>query len=92
MKWVVRYLNERQIKKAVRDMRPSTREAFVNAIQDFENEGPRPAGWITAPLKGDRQGQMKLKLDRNHRLIYTVMVDILTITLVKVGPRGNVYH
>lgn len=91
MKWKVQYKNERQIKKAIRSMRPSTREAFFNAIMDLQEEGPFPKGWVAEPLKRDLKGKIKLRLDRNHRVIYEVEDNVLTITIIKAGPRGSIY-
>jgi mRNA-degrading endonuclease RelE of RelBE toxin-antitoxin system len=72
-------------------MRPSVRRAFVQAVMDLKEEGPRPSGWIIKQLHGKFSDLVCLKLDYRHRMIYSVVSNVLTIEIIEVSTRENAY-
>jgi len=69
----------------------ATRARFLAAIDDLEEQGPRPKGWIAGPLQNDPQDRWRLKINRSYRIIYHVFQQVLQIEIVTAGPREGIY-
>lgn len=46
----------------------------------------RLSGWHDEPLKGQRQGQRSIRLNRQWRAIYKIKNDELILTILEVTP------
>lgn len=60
-------------------------DSALTAIQLSPKLGPH-----IEPLDGRYKGLMKYRLG-NFRIIYSIEDDILVVTVVAIGPRGDVY-
>ncbi|MBI4374250.1 MAG: hypothetical protein HY542_05170 [Deltaproteobacteria bacterium] len=92
MTWMVKYRDPKRIEKAISRMRPSVRRAFAQAVIDLKSEGPRPLGWHVKDLAADYRGMMSLRLDYHHRMVYSVVREILTIEIIEVSTREGAYR
>ncbi len=65
----------KQFEKQLRKLPSHIKEAISIWVQSVEEEGIREIrklkGYHDEPLKGDRQGQRSVRLNRAYRLIYT---------------------
>jgi proteic killer suppression protein len=78
----------KQLRKAPRVIQLKLRD-WVNAIQDYGlAEVRQQPGYHDEPLKGRREGQRSVRLNRQWRAIYTLEADdsITLITIEEVTP------
>ena len=61
-------------------------QRILNRIDSLA-EDPRPAG--AEKLSGDEKYRIR---QGNYRILYTIEDDIITVTIVKVGHRRDVYR
>ncbi len=67
---------------------PRHAQAQVTALIDALATEPRPAGLV--PLKGQWRGYYRVRTG-NYRVIYAVEDEVLSVLVVKVGDRKEVY-
>jgi mRNA interferase RelE/StbE len=61
-------------------------QRIINRI-DFLKENPRPPG--CEKLSGQERYRVR---QGNYRIVYSIQDDVLTIMVVKIGHRRNVYR
>ncbi len=71
--------------KALRRMPRTMAQRFLAAFDRLEADDTE--GLDIKPLKG-RDGYLRLRIGR-YRAIYTITMELV---VVRVGPRGDVYH
>ena len=71
--------------KALRRMPRTMAQRFLAAFDRLEADDTE--GLDIKPLKG-RDGYLRLRIGR-YRAIYTITMELV---VVRVGPRGGVYH
>ena len=78
----------RRAQKSLTRIRPADRDKVRAAIFAL-SEDPRPHGvWM---LKGKRGDYLRLRV-RDYRVIYRVQEEILTVLVIRVGHRREVYR
>ncbi len=72
-----------------KDLRPIPKKDVQRILQRIDGlaEDPRPAG--AEKLSGDEKYRIR---QGNYRILYTIEDDIITVTIVKVGHRRDVYR
>ncbi len=78
----------RRAQKSLARLRPTDREKVTAAIVAL-SEDPRPHGVRT--LKGKRGDYLRLRVG-DYRVIYRVQEEILTVLVIRVGHRREVYR
>jgi mRNA interferase RelE/StbE len=78
----------RRAQKSLARLRPTDREKVRDAIFAL-SEDPRPHGVRT--LKGKRGDYLRLRVG-DYRVIYQVQQEILTVLVIRVGHRREVYR
>ena len=73
----------------VKDLRPIPRRDVQRILKRIDSlaDDPRPAG--AEKLSGDEKYRIR---QGDYRILYTSEDDIITVTIVKVGPRRDVYR
>ena len=74
---------ERELRKVHPQMRARIRGAVLKLAMD-----PRPPG---ARALKDRPGYLRVRIG-DYRVIYTIKDDVLTVVVVRVGHRRDVYR
>jgi mRNA interferase RelE/StbE len=77
---------EKQVQKQLAKITPPNYNKVVSALQDLANN-PRPQGY--KKLKG-RQG-FRIRIG-NYRIIYNINDNILTVFILAIGNRRDVYE
>lgn len=54
----------------------------INTLVDELREHPTTGTGKPEPLKGDRKGQWSRRITQEHRLIYEICEDVITVVLV----------
>ncbi len=72
-----------------RDLRPIPTKDVQRILKRIDGlaDDPRPAG--AEKLSGDEKYRIR---QGNYRILYTIEDDIITVTIVKVGHRRDVYR
>ena len=72
-----------------RDLRSIPKKDVQRILQRIENltDEPRPVG--VEKLSGDEKYRIR---QGNYRILYAIDDDVITVTIVKVGHRRNVYR
>ena len=79
-----------QAKKDITFLKKNGGKTIINKIEQLLLElmqHPRTGTGRVEQLKGDRHGQWSRRIDRKHRLIYTIDDDIVTVTII--AARGH---
>ncbi|WP_010181954.1 Txe/YoeB family addiction module toxin [Aquimarina agarilytica] len=79
-----------QAKKDIAFLKKTGGKTSINKIEQLLLElmqHPREGTGRVEQLKGDRHGQWSRRIDRKHRLIYTIDDDIVTVTII--AARGH---
>ena len=71
--------------RLLRKLPPAVRPALGRAIADLAND-PRPSGVGRGP-----DGTYKIRVG-DYRILYDIRDDLLTVLVVKVGHRSDVYN
>jgi mRNA interferase RelE/StbE len=71
--------------RLLRKLPPAVRPAVGRAIADLAND-PRPPGVGRGP-----DGTYKIRVS-DYRILYDIQDDVLTVLVVKVGHRADVYR
>jgi len=76
-------------RSVVKDLRPIPQQNVQRILKRIEGraDDPRPAG--AEKLSGDEKYRIR---QGNYRILYTIEDDIITVTIVKVGHRRDVYR
>jgi mRNA interferase RelE/StbE len=76
-------------KSVAKDLRPIPNTDVQRILKRIEGlaEDPRPAG--TMKLSGDEKYRIR---QGNYCILYTIEDDFITVTIVKVGHRRDVYR
>ncbi len=77
---------EKQVQKQLAKITPPNYNKVVSALQDLANN-PRPQGY--KKLKG-RQG-FRIRIG-DYRIIYNINDNILTVFILAIGNRRDVYE
>jgi mRNA interferase RelE/StbE len=72
-----------------KDFRPIPKKDVQRILERIDGlaDDPRPAG--AEKLSGDEKYRIR---QGNYRILYTIEDDIITVTIVKVGHRRDVYR
>ncbi len=72
-----------------KDLRPIPNKDVQRILKRIDGlaDDPRPAG--AEKLSGDEKYRIR---QGNYRILYTIEDDIITVTIVKVGHRRDVYR
>jgi len=72
-----------------KDFRPIPKKDVQRILKRIDGlaDDPRPAG--AEKLSGDEKYRIR---QGNYRILYTIEDDIITVTIVKVGHRRDVYR
>ena len=72
-----------------RDLRPIPTKDVQRILKRIDGlaDDPRPAG--AEKLSGEEKYRIR---QGNYRILYTIEDDIITVTIVKVGHRRDVYR
>jgi toxin YoeB len=79
-----------QAKKDIAFLKKNGGKTVINKIEQLLlelMEHPRTGTGRVEQLKGDRHGQWSRRIDRKHRLIYTIDDEIVTVTII--AARGH---
>lgn len=81
-------LFEKQLRKVPDHIHKSVR-SWIFAVE-FQGiwEVMKSPGFHDEPLKGDRQGQRSVRMNRAYRLIYRIIEDRIHIELLEVHKHG----
>ena len=73
----------------VKDLRPIPRKDVQRILKRIDGlaDDPRPAG--AEKLSSDEKYRIR---QGNYRILYTIEDDVITVTIVKVGHRRDVYR
>ena len=76
-------------KSVAKDLRPIPKEDVQRILKRIDGlaDDPRPAG--AEKLSGDEKYRIR---QGNYRILYAIEDDIITVTIVKVGHRRDVYR
>ena len=85
MKWEVTY--KKSVKKDLKRISPDMRALIRQAIEDKLMTDPVKYG---IPLRRSLKGYMKLRLG-DYRIIYTIDKAVVTVHVIKIGHRKEVY-
>ncbi len=85
MNWSIQY--ERQAEKAIDALDPVIRRRLLNAIGALA-EDPRNAPNVKA-LHGQRGYRLRVG---DWRVVYTLQDDVLTVLVIRIAHRGEVYR
>lgn len=85
MTWTIRY--EREAERAVDALDPPIRRRVLLAIDRLAAD-PRSASNVKALTGGD---EYRLRVG-DWRVVYTLHDDVLTVLVVRVAHRGDVYR
>jgi mRNA interferase RelE/StbE len=72
-----------------KDLRPILKKDIQRILKRIDGlaDDPRPAG--AEKLSGDEKYRIR---QGNYRILYTIEDEIITVTIVKVGHRRDVYR
>ena len=76
-------------KSVAKDLRPIPKKDVQRILKRIDGlaDDPRPAG--AEKLSGDEKYRIR---QGNYRILYAIEDDIITVTIVKVGHRRDVYR
>ena len=76
-------------KSVTKDLRPIPKQDVQRILKRIDSlaDDPRPAG--SEKLSGDEKYRIR---QGNYRILYMIEDDIITVTIVKVGHRRNIYR
>ena len=76
-------------KSVTKDLRPIPKQDVQRILKRIDSlaDDPRPAG--SEKLSGDEKYRIR---QGNYRILYMIEDNIITVTIVKVGHRRNVYR
>ena len=76
-------------KSVAKDLRPIPKKDVQRILKSIDGlaDDPRPAG--AEKLSGDEKYRIR---QGNYRILYEIEDDIITVTIVKVGHRRDVYR
>lgn len=76
-------------KSVAKDLRPIPKKDVQRILKRIDGlaDDPRPAG--ADKLSGDEKYRIR---QGNYRILYGIEDDIITVTIVKVGHRRDVYR
>ena len=74
--------------KQIRRLDRTIQRIVMEAILDLAND-PRPVG--CTPLKGQYAGFFRIHVAKDYRVVYSITDSALTVEVVRVGGRGDVY-
>ena len=76
-------------KSVAKDLRPIPKQDVQRILKRINGlaDDPRPAG--SEKLNGDEKYRIR---QGNYRILYMIEDNIITVTIVKVGHRRNVYR
>lgn len=77
---------KRSAAKEIEDVPKAHRKRIVSRIQDLSKE-PRPSG--VKKLSGEEKYRIR---QGDYRILYRIEDSIVTVTVVKVGNRKDVYR
>ena len=77
---------KQSVVKDLRQIRKKDVQRILKRIDGLA-DNPRPAG--AEKLSGDEKYRIR---QGNYRILYTIEDDIITVTIVKVGHRRDVYR
>lgn len=84
--WTVVY--RESVKKDLKSISKDFQYIIRNAIEDKLMVDPVRFG---LPLRRNLKGLMKLRVG-NYRIIYSIKKDIVTVEVIKIGHRRDVYE
>ena len=85
MTWRITY--KKSVKKDVKQILPEMKSLIKRAIEEKLCVDPVKFG---VPLRGTLKGYMKLRVG-DYRIIYTVEEATVTVHVIKIGHRREVY-
>ena len=81
-----RILFKQSVAKDLRSIPKKDVQRILQRIEDLADE-PRPVG--VEKLSGDEKYRIR---QGNYRILYAIDDDVITVTIVKVGHRRDVYR
>jgi mRNA interferase RelE/StbE len=84
MAYIIRF--EKKAVKSLENIQPEQRENIIKSIQ-YLGTNPRPAGY--KKLKGVSAYRIRIG---DYRVIYDINDQTITITVLKVGHRKQIYE
>lgn len=81
-----RILFKQSVAKDLRSIPTKDVQRILQRVEGLA-EDPRPAG--VEKLSGDEKYRIR---QGNYRILYTIDDDVITVTIVKVGHRRDVYR
>ncbi len=76
-----------EVIKQMKKLPVNDKNKILNVFENFK-ENPRPIGYKKLV---DADGLFRFRVG-NYRIIYKVIDDLLVVTVLKVGSRGDVYR
>jgi len=80
-------IHKNVLKKDMKKLPPNIRKAVIKKIEELE-KNPRPNGYKA--LKG-HQNTFRIRVG-SYRIIYNINDKKVTVLIIAVKPRGNVYN